>query len=39
MKQYEENRLIEILEFLKEHSNEPYRNPANEINEIEKYKQ
>lgn len=36
MKQYEENRLIEILEFLKEHSNEPYRNPANETNEIEK---
>ena len=36
MKQYEENRLIEILEFLKEHSNEPYRNPANETNEIER---
>lgn len=36
MKQYEENRLIEILEFLKEHSNEPYRNPANGTNEIER---
>ncbi|WP_243155206.1 McrB family protein [Romboutsia sp. CE17] len=38
MKQLEQDRLIEILEFLKVYSNEPYRNPANETNKIEKAK-
>lgn len=36
MKQFEQDRLIEILEFLKDYSNKPYRNPANETDKIEK---